>query len=98
MIQYDFTEFLAYNDKADSQNVKDLLFVLTLKKSVPDIQVKHLLAQPATEACWSMAKINRAKNTYKTEPSWLVFFICIAGAFDKSSLKDGEGGTETKNL
>jgi len=22
------------------------------------------------------------------------FFICIAGAFDKSSLKDGEGATE----
>ena len=26
------------------------------------------------------------------------FFICIAGAFDKSSLRDGEGATETENL
>ena len=26
------------------------------------------------------------------------FFISIAGAFDKSSLKDGEGATETKKL
>ena len=26
------------------------------------------------------------------------FYIYIAGAFDKSSLKDGEGATETKNL
>ena len=43
-----------------------------------------------------MAKINRAKNTYEREPSWLVFLF--AGAFDKSSLKDGEGATETKNL
>ena len=64
---------------------------------VRDIWVKHL-AQRAIEACWSMAKINRAKNTYERESSWLVFFICIAGAFDKSSLKDGEGATETKNL
>ena len=44
-----------------------------------------------------MAKINRAKNTYEREPlSRLVFLF--AGAFDKSSLKDGEGETETKNL
>ena len=63
---------------------------------VRDIKVKYS-AQRATEACWSMAKINRAKNTYEREPSsWLVFLF--AGAFDKSSLKDGEGETETKNL
>ena len=62
---------------------------------VRDIKVKYL-AQRATEACWSMSKINRAKNTYEREPWWLVFLF--AGAFDKSSLKDGEGATETKNL
>ena len=62
---------------------------------VRDIWVKHL-AQRAIEACWSMAKINRAKNTYEREPSWLVFLF--AGAFDKSRSKDGEGATETKNL
>ena len=45
-----------------------------------------------------MAKINGAKNTYEREPSLLVFFFCLSGAFDKSSLKDGEGATETKNL
>ena len=28
----------------------------------------------------------------------IIFFICIAGAFDKSSLEDDEGATETKNL
>ena len=64
------------------------------------ICVRHIigkhLAQRATEACWSMSKINRAKNTYEREPWWLVFLF--AGAFDKSSLKDGEGATETKNL
>ena len=68
---------------------------MTLKKSVLDIWIKHL-AQRATEACRLMAKIKRAKNTYEKEPSWLVFLF--AGAFDKSSLKDGEGAAETKNL
>ena len=54
--------------------------------------------QRVTEACWSMSKINPAKNenTFEREPWWLVFLF--AGAFDKSSLKDGEGATETKNL
>ena len=43
-----------------------------------------------------MAKINRAENAYEREPSPLGFLF--AGTFDKSSLKDGEGATETKIL
>ena len=45
-----------------------------------------------------MSKINPAKNenTVERAPSWLVFLF--AGAFDKSSSKDVEGATETKNL
>ena len=38
----------------------------------------------------------RAMNTYGREPWSLV--LLFAGAFDKSSSKDGEGATETKNL
>ena len=34
---------------------------------VRDIKVKYL-AQRATEACGSIAKINLAKNSYKREP------------------------------
>ena len=97
MIQYDFTEFLAYNDKADFLKCKGFVICFDFQKICASY-VKHL-AQRATEACWSMAKINRAKEYVRKGTVMISFFlISIAGAFDKSSLKDGEGATETKNL
>ena len=46
-----------------------------------------------------MAKKNSCKEYIQKGTVMIVFFkISIAGAFDKSSLKDGEGATETKNL
>ena len=38
------------------------------------------------------------KEYVQNETVMISFSICIAGAFDKSSLKDGEGAAETKNL
>ena len=42
---------------------------------------------------------NKSRKEYVQNGTVMIsFFICIAGAFDKSSLKDGEGAAETKNL